>query len=194
MSESKPRSNTAQEILDVAELLIQTRGYNAFSYKDLAEAVGIRTASIHYHFPSKADLGLALVSRYIERLETTLASIDHTGRTSKAKLKSFIKLYTETEACGAICLCGSLAADRATLPPELQEAIATYLDRSEAWVADKVTEGIRQGEFTYAGKPADAAATLLASLQGGLILSRARSGQSLLATVQRVFLKTLEAA
>jgi|FLOH01.1.fsa_nt_gi TetR/AcrR family transcriptional regulator, transcriptional repressor for nem operon len=186
---------TANKLLDAAQVLIQERGYNAFSYKDLAEDVGIRTASIHYHFPGKASLGLALMERYNDELRLALAGIDGSGRTNKAKLKSFIKLYSDTEARGAICLCGSLASDRETLPEPLQGAVKTYIESSEQWIASTVKDGVRDGEFAYAGRPADAAAALLSSLQGGLILSRARGGtQSLLATLQRVFFRTLESA
>lgn len=185
---------TTTQLLDRAQLLVQQRGYNAFSYKDLAEAIGIRTASIHYHFPAKADLGLALMERYLATLETGLATIDSTHRTNQAKLESFIKLYRTTEASGAICLCGSLASDRETLPEPLQDAVSAYLDRSEAWVAEKVTEGVRLGEFKFSGQPEDVAATLLSGLQGGLILSRARGGRPLLDTVERVFLQTLVVA
>ena len=59
------RSETAEQILDLAETLIQTRGYSAFSYQDIADSLGIRKASIHYHFPSKSDLGVAVVDRYM---------------------------------------------------------------------------------------------------------------------------------
>ena len=97
------------------------------------------------------------------------------------------------EARGSICLCGSLASDRETLPEALQEAVAAYLDRSEAWVTETIAEGVRAGELSYAGKPDEAASALVASLQGGLILSRAQGGSSHLATVQRVFLQTLGA-
>ena len=186
-------NDTASQLMDAAQDLIQDRGYNAFSYKDLAETVGIRTASIHYHFPSKGDLGVALMQRYLEDLDEALAKIDRNARSARAKLKALFRLYAETEAGGAICLCGSLAADRQTLPEPLQDAVAAYLERSEAWVAEVLSEGKREGEFRSSTKPDDTAVTLLASLQGGLILSRARSEREpLLASVQRVLLKNLE--
>lgn len=185
---------TATRLLDTAQQLVQRRGYNAFSYKDLAEAVGIRTASIHYHFPAKADLGKALMDRYQAELERTLEAIDRTGRSSKAKLKRFIKLYRDAESHGTICLCGSMASDQETLPRGLRGAVSAYLERSEGWVADRIAEGVRGGEFTFSGKPADAAAALVASLQGGLIVSRARHGRRLVDTVQREFLRAMEAA
>lgn len=187
-------TDTPTRLLDTAQALIQERGYNAFSYKDLAAAVGIRTASIHYHFPSKADLGLALMGRYQEQLEQALGAIDQKGRSAKGKLKAFIQMYRDTASQGAICLCGSLATDRETLPETLQEAVAAYLDRSEAWVAERVAAGVKEGEFDYGGKPADAAASLVSSLQGGLILARATHGTQRLESLQRVFLTTLGSA
>ena len=68
----KQRSETAEQILDLAEMLIQTRGYSAFSYQDISDSLGIRKASIHYHFASKTDLGIAVVDRYIARFDAAL--------------------------------------------------------------------------------------------------------------------------
>lgn len=187
-------TSTASQLLDTAHDLVQARGFNAFSYKDLAEAVGIRTASIHYHFPSKADLGAALIGRYIDRLEDTLASIEASKRSARARLIAFFDLYKATEAEGAICLCGSLASDLETLTPEVRTQVQAYLVRSETWLAAQLKDGETSGAFTLPGRPRDLAATLLASLQGGLILARARGTTKVIATIQRGFLASLEAA
>jgi len=93
-------TETATQLLDAAQTLVERRGYNAFSYKDLATDIGIKTASIHYHFPAKADLGIALMDRYLGGLEQAFATIDRTGSTHKTKLKKFIKLYRDTECRG----------------------------------------------------------------------------------------------
>lgn len=186
--------DTTTQLLDAAQQLIQERSYNAFSYKDLAATVGIRTASIHYHFPTKADLGQAVMERYLEQLQSAVQAIEAVESTHKGRLERFIAVYHATESSGAICLCGSLASDRQTLPEALQKAIYAYLDFSEHWLSEQIAQGIEAGEFQFDGEPAEAAATLLSGLQGGLILSRARGGQtSLLHTVQRVFFHSLKA-
>ncbi len=177
--------------MDTAQELIQSRGYNAFSYKDLAEAIGIRTASIHYHFATKSDLGVAVMERYIADLEASLAAIDRGGHSNRGKLERFIELYSEPEARGVICLCGSLASDRETLPAPLQKAISTYLKISERWLREAIRTGVRDQDFAFKGQPADAATLLLSSLQGGLLLSRAQGGKALVSTVQKVFLESL---
>ncbi len=186
-------SDTATELLDCAQSLVQQRGFNAFSYKDLAEAVGIRTASIHYHFKTKADLGQALMERYLAELNVALAHIDARGRTPKSKLKKFIDLYRVTEAGGAICLCGSLASDHGTLPEAVQIEVDAYLRRSEEWLVSKLEEGAEAGDFHLGSSARAHASTLLASLQGGLILTRARSGSlRVIDDVERSFFSTLE--
>ncbi|MCR9246437.1 MAG: TetR/AcrR family transcriptional regulator [bacterium] len=186
-------NETTTRLLDAAQKLIQERGYNAFSYKDLAELVGIRTASIHYYYPAKTDLGHAVMDRYLARLELALTAIDRTARNEKAKLRAFIKLYRDTETCGAICLCGSLASDFGTMPPSIQKLVVAYLDRSEAWVVARIVSGVAAGEFAFAGRAAEAAALLLSSLQGGLLVARARTKPAL-ELVQRAFFRVLDAA
>ena len=183
--------------MNAAQDLIQQRGYNAFSYKDLASEVGIRTASIHYHYPAKGDLGLAVMERYLEGLEASLANLDARRRTAKGKLKGFIALYAETEACGGICLCGSLASDRETLPTELADAVGAYIERCEAWIAKVLRAGIADGEFRDVAQPAGLASLLLAGLQGTLILARgqaAQHGPGSIQTLQRTFLESLQPA
>lgn len=186
-------SDTASELLDAAQHLIQERGYNAFSYKDLSGQVGIRTASIHYHFPSKADLGQALMERYLVDLTGALERIEAKAKTAKARLQGFFALYGATESQGSICLCGSLASDRETLPEPLQEAVGDYLSKSEKWIAKAISDGLAAGEFEPGAKPADQAGALLAALQGGLMLSRARDGKPILQAVQRSFFSALGA-
>lgn len=186
-------NETATRLMDVAEVMVKERGFNAFSYKDLSDAVGIRKASIHYHFPAKNDLGAALMERFLRGLEESLAGIDAASRTNRARLKAFIKLYAGTESSGHICMCGSLASDRETLPPALQDAVSAYMERSERWVAEKVRDGIQDGEFQALAKPADLAVSLVAGLQGGLITARGQGGRATIEIIQRVFFKALEA-
>jgi TetR/AcrR family transcriptional repressor of nem operon len=186
-------NDTAERLLDRAQELIQNRGYNAFSYRDLAEDIGIKTASIHYHFPSKQDLGAALMQRYHGELNLALGRIDQSGQTQLQKIKGFIKLYSVTEKHHAICLCGSLAADRETLPQALQEAVDSYLQRSEEWVAEQIRKGLASGEFKTKTDPRDLGAALVSGLQGGLIVARARN-RPMLQIVQRVFLQGLMGA
>lgn len=183
--------DTRTRLLDTAQGLVQRRGWNAFSFKDLAEAVGIRTASIHYHFPAKADLGLALVERYTADLDDALAEIERDTDVPAERLSRFIDLYRATEDEGLICLCGSLASDHATLPEELQQAVAGYLERSETWAAEQIRRGVEAGTLNPDESPDELAATLVGSLQGGLLIARTRPAASRIEAARRAFQRAL---
>jgi TetR/AcrR family transcriptional repressor of nem operon len=128
-------SSKKTEILDLAQEAIQKRGYNAFSYADLAEAVGIRKASIHHYFPSKADLGLAVIRRYRESFGHFLNVIDSTEKNGLVKIERYAKLYEEVLLDGRLCLCGMLATDIETLPKQLKNEIRKFFKDNINWLA-----------------------------------------------------------
>src|ERR1700690_1670053 len=88
-----PLTPAATAILDVAEKLAQTRGYNGFSYADIAVELGVTKASLHYHFPSKAELGCALIERYRTVFAATLDDIDHQALEPHRRLQAYVGLY-----------------------------------------------------------------------------------------------------
>ena len=102
-------AHTSQRILDIAERLVQTRGFNGFSYADIAEALHVTKASLHYHFPAKADLGARLIERYERNFVAALARIDAECRDARAKLRRYAGMNH-----GFVSLCGLVEdADRA---------------------------------------------------------------------------------
>ncbi len=107
---------TSERVLDIAQRLIQTRGYNAFSFRDIASEIGIKSASIHYHYPSKTDLGVALVSRYRLAFEGELDKISARSKEAPKRLKGFVALFRNTLDNQRLCLCGMLGAERDGLP------------------------------------------------------------------------------
>src|ERR1700684_1703481 len=141
---AKDDSGTAGRILDAAEGLVQVRGYNGFRYADISAELGISKAALHYHFVGKADLGLALITRYASRFTEALATIDASGSTPAARLAGYADLYAQVLRQGKMCLCGMLAAEYQTLPQPVQEAVASFFDANESWL-EKVLEEGRQG-------------------------------------------------
>ena len=170
----KQRSETAEQILDLAETLIQTRGYSAFSYQDIAYSLGIRKASIHYHFPSKADLGVAVVDRYIIRFDTGLTAIaDDQSQSSMTMLDFYVQPYLQfAKTADRICLCGALAGEMPALPPEMRMRVERFFTTHHAWLAGILERGERRGEFTLAAPAAKTARLVLSALQGALLVKR----------------------
>src|SRR6187402_651689 len=106
-----PDADTPTRILDVAELLVQTRGFNDISYADIAAQLSITKPSLHYHFATKALLGEAVIGRYSERFFAELALIDAEETDAGAKIARYAGLYRNAVAAGRMCLCGILAAE-----------------------------------------------------------------------------------
>src|ERR1700733_430892 len=123
---AKGDAGTAARILDVAERLVQVRGFNGFSYADVSAEVGITKAALHYHFAGKADLGLALITRYASRFTELLAGIDTSGASPQGRLAAYANLYAQVLRQGRMCLCGMLAAEYQTLPQPMQEAVTGF--------------------------------------------------------------------
>lgn len=162
--------DTRTALLLTAERLIRTRGYSAFSYADLAAAVGIRKASIHHHFPAKADLGLALVDEYRARFRALLADIERDHPEVPARLRAYGALYAEGLREGMLCLCGMLASDAAALPEALRTATRAFFTEQLEWLARAAAAGQRARALRAGRSPAAVAEHLLGALQGGSLL------------------------
>ena len=164
--------DTATQVLDIAERLAQTRGFNGFSYADIAEELGIRKASLHHHFPTKADLGSALMERYSAAFDAALRGIDAGGGDAIAKLNRYVKLYEDVLRNGRLCLCGMLAAEYSTLPKPMQEQIRRFFERNEIWLAALIEQG-RKAKVLRSGAPArDLARMIVSALEGAMLLAR----------------------
>jgi TetR/AcrR family transcriptional regulator, transcriptional repressor for nem operon len=168
----RPRSDTAGQILDVAERLVQERGYNGFSYADVAEELGMSKAALHYHFPGKAELGEALIERYAGRFSDALAGVDERMSDAREKLRAYAQLYADVFSDQRMCLCGMLAADYATLPDTMRTRVVSFFDDSEVWLSHVLEDGRAAGTVRFGGPPEAIARTLVAGLEGAMLISR----------------------
>jgi len=170
----RPRSATAEQILDVAEMLIETRSYAAFSYQDISDALGITKASIHYHFASKAALGIAVVDRYAGRIDDALTQMDRDpAQSSHAMLDAYIGPYLQFAGTpDRICLCGALAGEMMALPPAIRSRVDRFYRRHHAWLAGILERGAQRQEFRLPAPAAKMAHLVLGALQGALLVKR----------------------
>jgi TetR/AcrR family transcriptional repressor of nem operon len=165
-------NRTAEQILDIAERLVQTRGFGNVSYADIAGELGITTASLHYHFPGKAELGKALISRYAEWFADSLAEIDHNVHDPPAKLEAYADLYAGVLQGKRMCMCGILAAEYQTLPRPMRSAVIRFFDDNERWLATVLAEGRANKSLSFAGPAGDVAQTILSTLEGAMLVTR----------------------
>ncbi len=167
--------DTRRELLDVAEKLVRARGYNGFSYRDLADQIGIKTASIHYHFPTKGDLGQAMVENELEEFARTLAQLDAGEKDPRRRLERFIQLFqARTIGCdNRMCLGAMLAVEQETLPDSVGQAVRRLFADNEAWLAKLLEEGRKKRQFRFKGSAEVVARCLFSSLEGALLMARA---------------------
>jgi TetR/AcrR family transcriptional repressor of nem operon len=163
---------TATRILDVAERLVQQRGFNAFSYADIAAELRMTKPSLHYHFASKADLGVALIARYSARFAAALAALDDGHRRAPAALDGYVRLYLDVLKNKRMCLCGMLAAEYQTLPHPMQEAVLAFFDHNEAWLEVVLDRGRSDGSLRVTGSSRETARMIIGCLEGAMLVAR----------------------
>lgn len=163
---------TAQQILDVAQDLVRCRGYSAFSYADISKQVGIRKASIHYHFPSKEELGQELVKRYRTAFQQKLKAIEQSESDPRQQLQQFVGLYRSGLSECQMCLCGMLSAEIEVLPNSVQEEVRAFLWVAQDWLTNVLAAGESAGCLQPRITPATEASLLLATVQGAQLIAR----------------------
>jgi TetR/AcrR family transcriptional regulator, transcriptional repressor for nem operon len=159
-------------MLDVAERLVQVRGFNGFSYADIAAELGISKASLHYHFAGKAELGEALIERYAARFLEALGEIDGSDTEAPAKLEAYAEIYARVLRDRRMCLCGMLAAEYDTLPPPMRDAILGFFDENESWLGEVLEQGREEGSLQLDGSARVEARTIVSGLEGALLVAR----------------------
>lgn len=164
--------NTNQQILDVAQCLVRQRGYSAFSYADIAAQVGIRKASIHYHFPAKDVLVQQLVQRYCEQMARTCDRVTQTHTNPQQQLVAFTQLYRAGLEDGQLCLCNILTADLAVLSDPVRVELQRFFAQVETWLTAVLQQGCDDQIWRCSATPANTAKTIIALLQGAQLLSR----------------------
>ena len=167
-----PAVDTANQVLDIAERLAQTRGFNGFSYADISEEIGLTKATLHYHFRTKAEMGRRLLARYSETFQAALADINGTYSGAPEQLAAYVQLYAEVLRGHRMCLCGMLAAEYATLAAPMQDEIRRFFDMNEEWLAQVADGGRTAGTLHFEGPPREIGRLLLGSLEGAMLVAR----------------------
>ena len=164
----------AHKILDAAEHFTQSRGFNAFSYKDLQKEVGVKTSSIHYYFPTKQDLAVKMAKRYVERFTDLLYDLDAQEMSSLEKLNAMAEPFLQSAKEEKFCVCGMLVSDIMAMPKAASELLRNFFCTSEDWIAKVIQQGIKDKDIRKEIHPEGAAAHFLAALEGGLLIARTR--------------------
>ena len=165
--------DTKTSLLNAAEQAARQHGFDGFSYGDLATQVGIRKASIHHHFPAKADLAVALMARYSDTVKEACAQIDATAQTGAERLTQFIAFYRESMGEGSrLCLCVALSTNPHSLPDACVLQIAQFREMATAWLTEVFRAGRRDESIRGVGEESSEAIATLALLEGAQLGAR----------------------
>ncbi|MEO9652559.1 MAG: TetR/AcrR family transcriptional regulator [Roseobacter sp.] len=178
-----PTTDTKTALLNSAEKAARTLGFDGFSYADLAEDVGIRKASIHHHFPSKAKLSVALMQRYHENFQAVCAEIDQNYPSGGARLTELISQYRAGSDDGkSLCLCASFSASRDSLPPDVLHQISLFRAMVVEWIAGAFERGRDDGSIGDVQEPALEASATMSLMEGAQLAARAEENPALFDT------------
>ena len=163
-------TETRDRLLDAAAKAVQTRGYNGFSFHDLAAEIGIKTASIHYHFPTKAKLGQVLVQRYSRDFMAELG--DPEADPPGACIDRYIGLFRQSLHQGRMCLCGIVGAEIEDIPEAVADEVRAFFAANQLWLERVLT---RKND----PRPDEKAALIIAALEGAMLMARVSGDNAL---------------
>ena len=182
---------TRDHIVYLADNLVRQRGFNGFSYSDIAAVLDIRNAAIHYHFPTKSQLGQAVIEEELFHLQHYRRH--HSNLGGDLQLKHLVTIFYHNSQRNAVCLMGALTPEFATFDAEMQLALQNLCGTIREWVGECLEEARRAGRLQFNGPAADRAALVVSTLLSSLLLSRVE-GKGLFQRMIDQLLEDLNAA
>ncbi|ETN95489.1 TetR/AcrR family transcriptional regulator [Zhouia amylolytica] len=161
---------TRDKIIVVGDNLIREKGYNAFSFSDISKELKIKNASIHYHFPTKTNLVIAVIQKHLILLEKFKTAV--VNENAIMKIIKFLSVYSIAKSGGKISILGSLANDYNTFDPEVQTELKILTESTINWLTQTLTEGKKEGTFKFIQDPRTKALTIITTILGAEQLSR----------------------
>ena len=182
---------TADRLVESARALLVHRGYNGFSYADVAEAVGIRKASIHHHFPAKVDLVRSVMAAYRARIAGSLTQL--AAWPPAKQLQAYADHWAQCirDESAPFCVAAMLAAELPTLPEPLAADVRRHFEQLSTWLTGVLAKGAKDGSFVLAASAAVEAESFLALVHGGMLAARAHGDVAVFESVTRAALTRL---
>jgi TetR/AcrR family transcriptional repressor of nem operon len=176
---------TATRIVEAGRQLIMRRGYSGFSYADVADAIDIRKASIHHHFPSKTDLAIAVLKESQEHFDADMAALQASGADGLAQLRAYIQYWERCIAddSAPFCVAGMLGAELPALPDEVAQQVKTHFEDLTAWLESALASAAKDNLITLSSSVQNEAATLVSLVYGAMLAARAYGDAALFKNV-----------
>ena len=166
---------TADRIVDEARSLIMVRGYNGFSYADIAAVVGVSKANVHHHFAAKSDLATAVVERSRAGIRAQVERLAEEEVDAAEQLRAYARYWERCILDGSapFCIAAMLAAELPSLPDDVASAVTAFFAELREWLTRILVLGLRQGNVTLGGSPEEEADAFLSAVYGAMLSARA---------------------
>lgn len=162
--------NTRSKIIVHGDMHIRTKGCNAFSFSDISAALNIKNASIHYYFPSKSELILAIIEKHIHVLEKFILKTEN--QTPLEKINKLLEVYAKARQGGRISILGALANDFNTFDISVQNALKKLMDQTLIWLNQVLIQGKNEAQFNFKVKSDEMASIIIMQILGAEQLAR----------------------
>ncbi len=167
------KDDTRKKILNTALKFIQSKSYNSFSFNDIAKEVGIKKASVHYHFESKEILGIAAVKNYKEKIIYLTKKLDDSTQDLWEKLEHYFAFFKAGLKTNYVCPAAVLSAEINSIPKEMENELKTLFDYYMEWLAKILELGRVSKVFSFKKKPIEMALFVSSAIEGAMLFARA---------------------
>jgi len=178
-------SPAVERILDSARSHLARGGYSGFSYADISADIGLTKASIHHHFPKKADLVRILVHRYRAAAAEGLAALTARIADPLERLRAYTAWWATCIGDGSmpICICAMLSAEMPQLPPEVATEVRQHFEQLAGWIEGVLAAGQAGRSLQLRDTPSAEAQAFMATVHGAMLSARACGSPALFGTI-----------
>ncbi len=189
-------SPKAAEIVAHARSLLEAGGYNSFSYADISARVHISKASIHHHFPSKAELVRVVVARYREEAREGMEALDRQLADPLAELNAYVNYWSTCIRGGtsSFCICAMLAVELQTIPSEIADEVRGHFQDLTVWLTSVLEKGKVMRQLYLQGSPAIEAQAFMAAVHGAMLAARGSGDPQTFQALARLLIDKLTLA
>ncbi|WP_337022524.1 MULTISPECIES: TetR/AcrR family transcriptional regulator [unclassified Pantoea] len=186
-------SQKANEISALTRRLLTKGGYKSFSYADIADVIQIRKASIHHHFPSKADLIRTVVIQYREEALAGMSALDQQLNDPVAEVKAYVDYWSRciNDGSSPFCICVMLAVELPNLPDEVAIEVKGHFQDLSDWLTSLLQKGQNKGIFQLTDTPSVEAKSFMATVHGAMLAARAFNNAALFQQITQPVLSRL---
>ena len=183
------------ELIDCAQRLFLTRGYERTTINDVIAAAGLSKGAFYHHFRSKEAFAEEVLDRYFAHTKGLVKeALDDESLTPRQRLKRYLDIISGVLAddkWNRGCLIGDFSLETSSQSDLLRERLEAIFQEWRAPFAACIAEAQNAGEIDSAFEPLDLAEFLLASWEGAILRMKVERGPAALERFKNIVFQTI---